>query len=243
MNIIELEQGLRNLIASQPMVLSGNMGEVVRGVLGVTEAYRNFMFRVQSYPVQDVFKFSLISETQKIENDIAGLACAMLQERGINMMLYVPQPNNGFSAPNFGMNFDSPVGQMSYGSFYGNIPGGFGINSTYTDGMREQYGSYANSKDFSNPEVGFAGHEPTGKPSFAGTSKEKSSHHQMAAERLSKPEIVMNEKPVKKSKDAEAKQEKAKSDSPSPAEMLLGDSSGADENAVGRNYLLELLKK
>ena len=39
MTINELEQGIRNLIATQPMVTTGANGEVINGVNAIIDAY------------------------------------------------------------------------------------------------------------------------------------------------------------------------------------------------------------
>ncbi len=122
MTINELEQGLRNLIATQPMVTAGTNGEVINGINSLIDAYRNFSFRISSYPSQDVLKFGLANELSKIENTLSSLACQVMQERGINLMLYiVPRTASGYTGMvnNYGM-VNSPVdanlmmGQMMY---------------------------------------------------------------------------------------------------------------------------------
>ena len=96
MTINELDQGLRNLIASQPMVTAGVNGEVINGINSLIVAYRNLSFRVQSYPCQDVMKFGLANEAAKLENTLSSLAVQVLQERGINIMLYIPRTGAGY---------------------------------------------------------------------------------------------------------------------------------------------------
>ena len=121
MTINELEQGIRNLIATQPMVTTGATGEVVNGINSIIEACRNLSFRVSTYPCQDVMKFGLANETAKFENTLSNLALQVLQERGINLMLYIPRggANYGSMVNSFGM-VNSPVdanlmmGQMMY---------------------------------------------------------------------------------------------------------------------------------
>lgn len=98
MTINELDQGIRNLMASQPMVSAGVNGEVINGINSLIDAYRNLCFRVQSYPCQDVMKFGLSNEITKIEATFANLACQVLQERGINLMLYIPRTGAPYSA-------------------------------------------------------------------------------------------------------------------------------------------------
>ena len=121
MTINELEQGIRNLIATQPMITTGATGEVVNGINSIIDACRNLSFRVSTYPCQDVMKFGLANETAKFENTLSNLALQVLQERGINLMLYIPRggANYGSMVNNFGM-VNSPVdanlmmGQMMY---------------------------------------------------------------------------------------------------------------------------------
>ena len=97
MTINELDQGIRNLIASQPMVTTGANGEVIGGINSLIDAYRNLCFRIQSYPCQDVMKFGLSNEISKIETTFTSLACQVLQERGINIMLYIPRTGAGYT--------------------------------------------------------------------------------------------------------------------------------------------------
>ena len=111
MTINELDQGIRNLIASQPMVSSGVNGEVIGGINSLIDAYRNLCFRVQSYPCQDVMKFGLSNEISKIETTFTNLATQVLQERGINLMLYIPRT----------------------GAQYGPMSGGYGMVNTVAD--------------------------------------------------------------------------------------------------------------
>ncbi len=121
MTINELEQGIRNLIATQPMITTGTNGDVINGVNAIIDAYRNLNFRIQSYPCQDVMKFGLSNESAKFENTLSSLALQVLQERGINLMLYVPRMNTGF-APGVnqygmvtpGIDPNMMMGQMMY---------------------------------------------------------------------------------------------------------------------------------
>lgn len=121
MTINELDQGIRNLMASQPMVSAGVNGEVINGINSLIDAYRNLCFRVQSYPCQDVMKFGLSNEVQKIEATFAGLACQVLQERGINIMLYIPRTGaqynpmaGGYGMINTSIDPSIMAGQMMY---------------------------------------------------------------------------------------------------------------------------------
>lgn len=121
MTINELDQGIRNLIASQPMVSAGANGEVIGGINSLIDAYRNLCFRIQSYPCQDVMKFGLSNEISKIETTFTNLAVQVLQERGINLLLYIPRTGaqygpmqSGFGMVNTMVNPGVMAGQMMY---------------------------------------------------------------------------------------------------------------------------------
>ena len=127
MTINELEQGLRNLIATQPMASAGPNGEVIAGINAIIDAYRNLSFRIGAYPCQDVMKFGLTNEAAKLENTLSNLALQVMQERGINLMLYVPRANTGFgpTVNQFGMitpgvDPNMMMGQMMYNA--GSMP-------------------------------------------------------------------------------------------------------------------------
>lgn len=91
MNIIELEEGLRNLIATQPAVLSGANGKVISGIKNIIESHKAFAFRIEEYPENDILKVGLTNESSKLELNLVSYVCQVLQERGINIMLYVPR--------------------------------------------------------------------------------------------------------------------------------------------------------
>ncbi len=91
MNIIELEEGLRNLIATQPAVLSGANGKVISGIKNIIESHKAFAFRIEEYPENDILKIGLTNESSKLELNLVSYVCQVLQERGINIMLYVPR--------------------------------------------------------------------------------------------------------------------------------------------------------
>ena len=91
MNIIELEEGLRNLISTQPNIMSGNNAHIISGLKSIIEAYKTFNFRIEEYPEQDILKVGVLNETSSLEMNLVSYACQVLQERGINIMLYVPK--------------------------------------------------------------------------------------------------------------------------------------------------------
>lgn len=91
MNIIELEEGLRNLIATQPSIMSGANASVVASIKNIIESHKAFAFELEKYPEQDILKVGLLNESSKLELNLTSYVCQILQERGINIMLYVPK--------------------------------------------------------------------------------------------------------------------------------------------------------
>jgi len=89
MTINELEQAVRNLMVSQPMISAGPMGGVVTSAVNILDSFRNLIMAVQNYPMQDNFKFSMMSEIQRLENTMTMSVCQSLQEKGINIMAYM----------------------------------------------------------------------------------------------------------------------------------------------------------
>jgi len=91
MNILELEEALRNLIATQPAIMAGPNAAVIGGIKNIIEAHKAFCFRVEEYPEQDILKVGVMNESAKLELNLTSYVCQILQERGINIMLYVPK--------------------------------------------------------------------------------------------------------------------------------------------------------
>ncbi len=119
MTVSELEQAMRNLISTQPMITVGPNGDVVSSLLAIIDNYKNFSFKVQVYPAQDAFKFGMMSELQKLENDMCNYICQTMSSRGINLLLYTPQAQynssgNAFNSAVGVMNQNMAMGQMMY---------------------------------------------------------------------------------------------------------------------------------
>ncbi len=91
MNIIELEEGLRNLIATGPAMKSGENAKLIAEIKNIIEAHKAFAFRVEEYENQDILKIGLTGECSRVELNLTSYVCQILQERGINIMLYVPK--------------------------------------------------------------------------------------------------------------------------------------------------------
>lgn len=265
MTINELEQGIRNLIATQPMVTTGAMGDVVNGINSIIDAYRSLSFRVNTYPCQDVMKFGLGNETAKLETTLTSLALQVLQERGINLMLYVPRTGASFGSMinNYGM-VNAPVdtnllmGQMIYNQ--GVVPGATAMLPMQNGVGRPNAQPVYNQMQ--PTMVGVAQTPFTGRttprpqaPTFPGykdadrpvhlepvqttiQSVKTRSAPQSKIKNVTKTPSTMNQV-VKNDAEPEIPVAPA-AEAPNPADMLMGKSSG---KAQGRDYLMELLKK
>lgn len=91
MNLIELEEGLRNLIALQPNIVNGQNGEIIDSLKNIIEVHKMYSFRVEEYSHQDMLKIGITNELSRLEMNLVSYACQILSERGINIMLYVPK--------------------------------------------------------------------------------------------------------------------------------------------------------
>lgn len=101
MTLNEIEQAIRNLITNQPMISSGASGEIINNLLSMINSYRNFKFLIQNHPAQDSFKFNALNISQRTENDLSNAIIQTLQERGINLMMYLSQSQFGMNQTTF----------------------------------------------------------------------------------------------------------------------------------------------
>lgn len=265
MTINELEQGIRNLIATQPMVTTGPSGEVVSGVLSLIDAFRNLDFKLQTYQSPDILKFNLTGEVQKLEANFTNMVCSVLQERGINIMLYIPRSQTAFGpmVNQYGVVSASPdpsmmMGQMMYNS--GILPQNQNMMSqqptmapmgAYSQMQPQMQGvamQYPPRQQRAHAPV-FPGYESPAKqavrvePQMTSAPQKVRSAPQAKIKSVPKPNPV-NE--VVKTSRAQV-EEPAQASEPSPAEMLMGafdsDVGAGKGKAAGRDYLMELLKK
>lgn len=260
MTINEVEQGIRNLIATQPMITQGPMGEVVNGMLALIDSTKNLIFRVQTYPVQDALKFNMSNEVQRIEGNLANLVCQSLQARGINILLYIPQ-NQQYGQMNnqFGMMQGAMPGQMMYSQnmaqmpntptmmqmpnampgqmnnarpmFNGMQPTMQGVNTTAQRNMRKAPQTFAGVNQPSRPVAV----EPVT------SSVEQITKVNTPVQKVVPKQPV--EPPLPPQTENEDFEEQKQSSKPSPAEMLMGTADEGTGKAAGRDYLVELLKK
>ena len=264
MTVNELEQGIRNLIATQPMVLSGVNGEIVNNVLSIIDAYRSFNFRVQSYPCQDVLKFSLSNESAKMENNLSSLVCQVLQERGINLMLYIPQQSQfGPMINNYGMINQRPnqpmmMGQMMYQMPQPQAPMGasmmqmphsmqMGNSPAFNQMNAPMQGIGMQNRPRRKTAPTFPGYEPANRPVRLEPSQTATNPLKTRSADPSKintiPKAATAEvNQVNKIPVAMPEEPTIPVAQPSPAEMMMG-GGASGEKAAGRDYLMELLKK
>ncbi len=126
MTLNDVEQAIRNLITNQPMVSSGPSGEIINNLLSIINSYRNFRFLLQNHPAQDSFKFNALNISQRTENELSNAICQTLQERGINLIMYMQQVPPPMNQPNFNNSY--PMGmnnQMVYNNPTQMPPPGF----------------------------------------------------------------------------------------------------------------------
>ncbi len=270
MTINELDQGLRNLIASQPMVTAGVNGEVINGINSLIDAYRNLSFRIQSYPCQDVMKFGLTNEVAKLESNFTGLACQVLQERGINIMLYIPRTGaqygpmmNGYGMVNTAVDPSVMIGQMMYNNPMQTPspmmqmpntmvqPGRPMQAAPYTQAQPVMTGlgvpNYQQPRPMQKHAPTFPGYAPTNKP----VKLEPVAQGDQVMKTRSAPQTKIKAEPKRQNPMTETKVATAPVEpvpevdqgvaEPSPAEMLMG--GGGPSKSQGRDYLMELLKK
>jgi hypothetical protein len=271
MTINELEQGLRNLIATQPMITTGASGEVVSSVLSMIDAFRNLSFKIQNYPCQDVLKFNMSNESQKLETTFAGLVLQILQERGINLLLYVPrsQPQvspmvNGYGMINQPIDSNMMMGQMMYQS----VPQNMGMQPQMQQPVQmmaqPNYNQMQPQMQMMSTPVQpqrqpqrrqpstFQGYAPQTQPvklEPAGTRVGAQRPQAAPQSKIkSTPQVSPAQTEIHKSVESEVPTQDA-SASPSPAEMLTAGfnadagAGGSSSKAAGRDYLMELLKK
>ena len=272
MTINELEQGIRNLIASQPMAVAGPNGDVINGINSLIDAFRNLSFRVQSYPCQDVMKFGLANEAAKLENTLSSLAVQVLQERGINIMLYIPRTGAGYGpmVNNFGvvggpMDPNLMMGQMMYNAGQvGQMPNMMAPMPNAMPNMTRQAYNQMQPQMMGVTQNTYARPRGQAAPTFPGYQgpdrpvklEPTQTTVQSVKAARSAPQDKIKSVPKAPSaaasvvrQDAAPVEEPAPeipvATGPSPAEMLMGASAGGagDGKAKGRDYLMELLKK
>ena len=120
MTINEVEQAIRTLVISQPMITASPIGSSITNLLSVIDNFRNFKLSVQTYPMQDSFKFLTLNECQRLENTLTLSICQVLQEKGLNLMSFLPasgvfstvQPVQTHIQPI--QNLSGVIGQMAF---------------------------------------------------------------------------------------------------------------------------------
>ena len=261
MTINELDQGIRNLLSSQPMVQAGVNGEVITGINSLIDAYRNLSFRVQSYPCQDVMKFGLSNEVSKIETTFTSLACQVLQERGINIMLYIPRTGAqygpmtaGFGMINTAMDPNIMAGQMMYNA---PMPGApiMPMPNAMVGGARPMQQAYPQMQPTMNglgtpaynaPRPMAARHAAPTFPGYAPTDRpvkiEPAAQSEQIKTRVAQTKIKSEPKATSMGSTLNKTIPVAE---PTPAYDMgaAAPNVGAPSKSQGRDYLMELLKK
>ena len=246
MTIDELEQGLRNLIATQPMVMTGANGGVINGVLSMIDSLRNLNFRVQTYPIQDSLKFNMSNDVNNLDNNFVNHVFRVLQERGINLNLYLAGGGMQYGPAPISPNM--VMGNMSYQQVMQNpMMSGQGMMSAAPSMMN--YGQQMGASTIARRQRSFTPNPPPIER-IVPTEPVQPVKLEPSLNEAPMQSVTMNSKPidedphVSSAKPEINKTATQKSNRPSPAEMLMGESDGVPEGkAAGRDYLLELLKK
>ena len=261
MTINELDQGIRNLIASQPMVSAGVNGEVINGINSLIDAYRNLCFRVQSYPCQDVMKFGLSNEISKIETTFTNLAVQVLQERGVNLLLYIPRTGaqygpmqSGFGMVNTMVDPNVMAGQMMYSNPMQQAPI-MPMQNAMTASARQMPQGYApmqpmmaglGTPNFNVPRAGgrqgaptFPGYAPTDKP----IRIEPAAQNEQLRTRAAQTKIMSEPKTVGVSTINKTAPIPVAEPTSAFDQMDATAGGKAPSKSQGRDYLMELLKK
>lgn len=250
MTVNDLEQAIRNLIASQPMITSGSSGEVINSVLSIIYSFKELNFKVQAHPFQDALKMNMFGELQKVENDLVISVCQLMQERGINLMLYAqmnqfptpmmqpqtPQPPQYPKPPMAGPQA-AMVGQMAYSAPQMNA---------YGPAPMPQYAQpMPNPSVPPQPQRAPGGVQPMSPP----PAPRRRSTAAPTIQRPTPPPAPAvgtapeQASPVAPNPGAESAPRSAKK---GVVDSLVGEFQGDDApsgKAAGRDYLLELLKK
>ena len=255
------------------MLTAGVNGDVINGINSLIDAFRTLNFRVQSYPCQDVMKFGLANESAKFENTLSNLALQVLQERGINLLLYIPRANSNYGpmVNQYGMvnppiDANMMMGQMMYSA--GSVPSATSMmqmpNSMPNMGrqvppqapynqMQPQMVGVAQTP-YARPSRGaaptFPGYQNPDKPvhlepvQTTAQSMKTRSAPQSKIKSVPKPSSQAQIVKTSTVPVMEEPEETPVSAEPSPADVLMsGGNGGGPGKAKGRDYLMELLKK
>ena len=99
MTVNDVNQAIRNLMNSQPMITTGPLGTVISNALNIVESFRAFSMSVSAYPIQDSLKFNMMSEVSRLDNTLSMLVCQTFQEKGLNLLVFMPSGQNGMIQP------------------------------------------------------------------------------------------------------------------------------------------------
>lgn len=226
MTINELEQAIRNLIASQPEISSGSNSGVINSTLSLIYSYRELAYKVQNHPEKDALKVNMTNQCMGLESALVISVCQVMQERGINLMLYAPTSQ-------FGIN--------SYG---GTAFGSETKNWAHQNVSFVQNNTSAQSSDFLDLS------EQKAKEDYEDLSKVFSDEEpEEESEILSEPEENVeeyNSGSLEPEIDNNSKEPELQSENAEPAVQSQEEKNEPNSpvgKASGRDYLLELLRK
>lgn len=203
MTINEVEHAIRGLIVSQPMITAGPVGSTITGVLHTIETFKNFKLSIQSYPVQDSFKFINTTECQRLENTLCVSVCQVMQEKGLNIMGFIPSdPSLSLSNP-YG---SQPIPPAQNPSMMGQMP--YNTQPQYGAGQN-QYGAQTNNNwqyqaQYNNPVGGQSPqfgmqqgmqHNPNIQPNMMNSMPKQPINNQQMFQKMNQPPFSGNQNP------------------------------------------------
>ena len=249
MTILELEQGLRNLVASQPNIMQSVNGPIVNSIMGLIDSTKNMIYRIQTYPAQDAFKFSMTAEVQRLEASITSLAVQNLQARGINLMLYIPQDSQFAQFVGQYGPYPNAVEKNMYGTQMAYIPNTAPVTNMSMpedfEKMPKQSGSRQSRSKASAEDTipkATASYGKSEKKIDIVVNKIKSAKNKQESGKVAP--AVESEKPKKSASVTEPSSEEENMPEESSEEVETGEPSPKrPSSSAGRDYLLELLKK
>lgn len=90
MTVNDVNQSLRNLMVSQPMMATGPLGVCFSSALNIIDGFKAFSMSVSAYPVQDSLKYNMTTELARLDGVVSNIICQSFQEKGVNLLAFMP---------------------------------------------------------------------------------------------------------------------------------------------------------
>lgn len=90
MTVNDVNQALRNLMVSQPMMAIGPLGVCFSSALNIIDSFKAFSMSVSAYTVQDSLKYNMTTELARWDGVVSNIICQSFQEKGVNLLAFMP---------------------------------------------------------------------------------------------------------------------------------------------------------